>query len=100
MEHVDMDQLYDMELLGVQLAQMHLATPVLEPAAKGQFGFTINNTIGATPQPNGCMDDWVKFFRDRRLRHQAKVTGDASLIDKTNRSHFMNTFEEDGVILD
>jgi fructosamine-3-kinase len=27
----------------------------------------MNNTIGDTPQPNGWMDDWVEFFRERRI---------------------------------
>jgi hypothetical protein len=29
-------------------------------AAAGKFGFPVDNTIGATPQPNGWMDDWVR----------------------------------------
>ncbi len=42
-------------------------------AAKGYFGFAVDNTIGATPQPNGWMDNWVDFFRERRLRHQLQL---------------------------
>jgi fructosamine-3-kinase len=42
-------------------------------AAKGNFGFAVDNTIGATPQPNGWMDNWVDFFRERRLRHQLQL---------------------------
>jgi len=39
----------------------------------------VDNTIGATPQPNGWMNDWVEFYRERRLRHQLKLLGDARM---------------------
>lgn len=39
----------------------------------------MNNTIGDTPQPNGWMDDWVEFFRERRIGHQLKLARDAQL---------------------
>jgi protein-ribulosamine 3-kinase len=34
-----------------------------------RFGWSRDNTIGATPQPNAQADDWVQFFRERRLGH-------------------------------
>jgi len=34
------------------------------------FGWNRDNTIGSTPQLNAWMDDWVVFFREKRLRHQ------------------------------
>lgn len=43
------------------------------------FGFPIDNTIGGTSQPNGWMDNWVDFYRERRLNHQLKLTKDPSL---------------------
>jgi hypothetical protein len=47
-----------------------------DPNAKaGKFGFAVDNTIGATPQPNEWMDDWVEFYRERRLRHQLDLLG-------------------------
>ena len=57
------------------------AAPVgQDPNAKaGRFGFAVDNTIGATPQPNDWMDDWVEFYRERRLRHQLSLLGDARL---------------------
>jgi fructosamine-3-kinase len=35
-----------------------------------RFGWHRDNTIGSTPQLNGWHDDWVTFFRERRLRFQ------------------------------
>ena len=35
-----------------------------------RFGFAGDNFIGATPQPNPWTDDWVEFFRERRLGFQ------------------------------
>ncbi len=35
-----------------------------------RFGFEEDNFIGSTPQPNGWMDDWTEFFRERRLGYQ------------------------------
>jgi protein-ribulosamine 3-kinase len=54
--------------------------PAQDPnAAAGRFGFAVDNTIGGTPQPNTWSDDWVEFFRERRLRHQLKLAGDSKL---------------------
>lgn len=38
-----------------------------------KFGFREDNYLGSTPQPNGWMDDWVEFFRERRLGHQLRL---------------------------
>lgn len=47
-----------------------------DPNAKaGKFGFAVDNTIGATPQPNGWMDSWVDFYRERRIKHQLQLLG-------------------------
>lgn len=53
-------------LLGRQLAEMHRAT-------QASFGWHRDNTIGSTPQPNGPCDQWVEFWRDRRLGFQLKL---------------------------
>lgn len=55
------------ERLGRGLADLHRAT-----SGRG-FGFERDNYCGATPQPNGWMDDWVGFYRARRLGHQARL---------------------------
>ena len=50
--------------MGQQLAAMHCYV-----SDKG-FGWHRDNTIGATPQKNGWIDDWAEFWRDRRLGPQ------------------------------
>ncbi|NJO83876.1 MAG: fructosamine kinase family protein, partial [Blastochloris sp.] len=54
------------DILGRQLAALHRATA---PA----YGLDQDNFIGATPQPNGWMDSWLEFFRERRLRFQGEL---------------------------
>jgi protein-ribulosamine 3-kinase len=55
-------------VLGEQLARQHRST---RPA----FGWNRDNTIGSTPQLNHWDDNWVTFFRDRRLRYQLSLAG-------------------------
>jgi protein-ribulosamine 3-kinase len=52
--------------LGEQLASQHLVS-------SPRFGWQRDNTIGATPQLNVATDDWVSFFRERRLRCQLEL---------------------------
>lgn len=85
MDALDMRGIYDQKQLGSDLARLHLAQPIQAEAKNGKFGFSVDNTIGATPQPNGWMDNWVDFFRERRLRHQVVLTGDGDLIRKGNQ---------------
>lgn len=54
------------ERLGRDLAAMHR---VLGP----HFGWHRDNTIGSTPQQNAPDDDWVRFWRDRRLGAQLRL---------------------------
>ena len=49
--------------LGTQLAALHRNS-------KDRFGWFRNNTIGLTPQTNDWTDDWIEFFRVRRLQFQ------------------------------
>jgi len=53
-------------LLGERLAQLHRVTAPC-------FGWHRDNTIGATPQPNAWMDDWPRFFAERRLGFQLEL---------------------------
>ncbi len=49
--------------LGAALAAQHAI-------AQPRFGWARDNYIGATPQPNGLADDWLAFWRARRLAPQ------------------------------
>ena len=43
-------------------------------------GFHVDNTIGATHQPNlPWIDSWAEFWDQHRLGHMLKLTGDAGL---------------------
>lgn len=60
--------------LGQQLAKMHRHF-----SDKG-FGFHVDNTIGATHQPNlPWMDNWPDFWDTHRLGHMLQLTNDAGL---------------------
>ncbi len=59
----------DAALLGRQLAQQHRVTAP-------QFGWTRDNWIGATPQPNGWRDDWIDFWREQRLGFQLRLAAE------------------------
>jgi fructosamine-3-kinase len=64
--------------LGERLAAQHRVHAA-------QFGWRIDNTIGATAQPNGWLGDWAGFFRERRLRHQLELAahrGHAALLER------------------
>ena len=54
---------------GEQLAELHRVH-------SDRFGWRRDNTIGLTPQPNGWSDDWVGFFRERRLAVQFRLAAD------------------------
>lgn len=53
--------------MGRKLAAMHKAT-----SRKG-FGWTMNNTIGSTPQINTWTADWTEFYRQHRLAYQFQL---------------------------
>lgn len=55
------------ERFGQGLAELHM------DCGAEHYGFPNDNFIGLTPQPNRWGDDWVAFFRDRRLGHQLKL---------------------------
>lgn len=77
MEYLDLRGRFDQAELGRQMARMHLATPQHDHA--GMFGFTCDNTIGGSPQPNPWENEWVRFFREHRLRHQLTLAGNSRL---------------------
>lgn len=68
--------------LGRGLAAMH-------GCRSERFGWHIDNTVGATFQPNAWGSDWIAFWRERRLGHQltlARRNGVAPVVlDKGER---------------
>jgi protein-ribulosamine 3-kinase len=59
--------------LGQELARMHRHV-----APNGKFGFDVDNTIGATFQPNlPWKTSWADFWDEHRLGHMLKLTDDA-----------------------
>ena len=54
--------------VGSGLAAMHHFT-------SGKFGWTRDNTIGATPQINQSCSNWVEFWRRYRLCYQLRLAG-------------------------
>lgn len=66
LEYLDMCGCADQRLLGEQLAAMHRVTAE-------KFGWDIDNTIGATHQPNTPMMNWLDFWRERRLGFQLQL---------------------------
>jgi fructosamine-3-kinase len=52
--------------LGSGLAAMHHFT-------SGKFGWTRDNTIGATPQINQSCSNWIEFWRRYRLGYQLRL---------------------------
>jgi protein-ribulosamine 3-kinase len=79
MEYLELGGRPDPTEFGRAMAQMHLAEPREAEAKAGKFGFIVDNTIGATPQPNGWSDDWVDFFRTKRIGHQLRLARDDRL---------------------
>ncbi len=69
-------------LFGQQMAVLHRQS-------SEQFGWMQDNTIGSTAQYNGHMQDWVDFYRERRLRVQFELVAQygfrASLLSKGER---------------
>jgi protein-ribulosamine 3-kinase len=66
MEHLELHSRGDARLLGEQLAALHrFSSP--------RFGFTRDNFIGTTPQPNTLTSDWVNFWREHRLGFQLRL---------------------------
>jgi fructosamine-3-kinase len=66
LEYIEFGGKRNGRLLGVQLAAMHRVTAE-------KFGWQRDNTIGATPQINTLDDDWLEFWRERRLGFQLQL---------------------------
>ncbi len=69
----------DQESLGRQLAEMH------RRGASPAYGLEQDNYIGSNPQVNGWEDDWLRFFRQRRLQPQIDLAGRNGLLPTARR---------------
>lgn len=67
------------ELLGRQLAALHAHTAEW-------FGFEHDNYIGSTPQPNPWTEDGYAFFAEHRLKFQARLAVQRSLLNRQELS--------------
>lgn len=63
------------ERLGRGLAELHRCTD-----ARG-FGFDLDGTCGATPQPNPWTASWPAFYAEHRLRHQHRLARAAGMAE-------------------
>ena len=66
MEYIDLSGSANESELAHKLAAMHKCT-------SEQFGFTLDNTIGSTPQANSYENDWIKFWQQQRLEFQLSL---------------------------
>jgi len=66
LEHLDLHSSGDAKTLGTRLAALHRHTAP-------QFGFSQDNLIGTTEQPNTWTDDWITFWREQRLGFQLEL---------------------------
>lgn len=55
------------QTMGQKLAALH------RYKGKSEFGWDINNTIGATPQINTWTADWIQFWVEHRIGYQLKL---------------------------
>ncbi|MDP1997438.1 MAG: fructosamine kinase family protein [Gallionella sp.] len=86
LEHLELSSRGDAKLLGEQLAALHrCASPplpcrervgervdTLHSRTSFCFGFTQDNFIGTTPQPNEWKDNWIDFWHEQRLGFQLR----------------------------
>ena len=83
---------YD-EQLGIGLAQLHAASA-------DAYGFAHDNYCGLTPQPNDWTDDWITFYREKRLRHQVQLIEERRRLSSSQRRLFETLLENLDDILD
>lgn len=70
-------------------ARLGTALAALHRMPHPRYGWAHDNFIGASPQPNGWFDDWLSFWRERRmvpqLRYAAKNRLPSRMIDRGER---------------
>lgn len=65
------------EELGHGLAALHRSS------TDEGFGFALDGYCGATPQPNGWMEEWPPFYAERRLGHLTRLARERGLDTRT-----------------
>ncbi len=60
---------------GSALARLHRRSN----GGRKQFGFAQDGMLGSTPQAHGWCDDWITFWRDRRLRPMLDLVQDETV---------------------
>jgi len=76
----------DQTLLGTQLAAMH-------GHGTDAYGLDQDNYIGSTPQYNGWEVDWVRFYREQRLRPQIELAQRNGLLPTNRRQRLERLLE-------
>ena len=66
LEFLQLERTGDWAALGRMLAKLHRQTGP-------RFGWHRDNYIGLSPQQNGWCEDWMAFWRERRLRFQLEM---------------------------
>ncbi|MBI5438026.1 MAG: fructosamine kinase family protein [Nitrosomonadales bacterium] len=66
LEYLELSDHGNAAQFGEQLAALHRCT-------SSRFGFTQDNFIGTTPQPNGWKNNWIDFWREQRLGFQLRL---------------------------
>lgn len=79
MEHINLQQQGNHQLFGEKLVAMHSVT-------SNQHGWVRDNTIGSTPQINTLNDNWVEFFRDRRVGYQLSLAAQSGCSNNLQKS--------------
>jgi fructosamine-3-kinase len=69
LQYLEMDGRADQVVLGEQLAAMHRLTAEC-------YGWEMDNTIGATHQPNTWKESWLDFWREQRLGFQLQLAAE------------------------
>lgn len=83
LEYLPIEPHGDAARLGHQLAQQHRVSAA-------RFGWSRDNWIGATPQPNAWHDEWVDFWRTQRLGFQLQLAAE---------NGYKGSLQQDGEIL-
>ncbi len=73
-------------LFGEQLARLHYTS-------NDHFGFAEDNYMGALPQANNHVENWIDFFINYRIRPQIELAENKKLLDKSHISSFEALFK-------